>query len=227
MNDRELENLLRMVAEVDELDRAARRADEMRRDVAATIPFGAARGRHWLSRLGVPAAAVAALVLAWVGAPSAPERPGVVCAPGLEILHWPGDREDDGARIDCFEPTPSERCVVLAIFHAWQPDCQCLEWQLYKWEDGRPLTELTPDEVRDITLDVTGAPPVEQLLVVVIAKDPRDLPGNDTQAFSLLDCLNDVEPATDAWESTTAYASAVQACLPASVRVVPRSFFVE
>lgn len=213
-----------MVAELEEFERDAERRELHQPDRLGVIRLPL-RGR--LGWLGVPLAAAAAVLLALLPQPSVPRTAIVIDAPPeLEIAHWP-NVQPDGAIVECFEPTATERVSVLAIFHRWHQDCQCMEWQLYEWEDGRRMAELSPDEIHDITIDVTDAPPVAQLLVVAVAKNPDDLPRDEAGAYELLDCLNDVVPPSDAEGSDLAYASAVQACLPESVRVVPQRFSVK
>lgn len=223
MNDADLENLVRMAAEIDALEHAARSSDPLGDDSAGTIRFDRTRDRRSRWRLGVSAAAVAAAAaLLLTLLPSSPAR-----QPPFEIAYCPSAPRYDGVRIDRFEPSTPQQCAVLAIFHSWEKDCQCLAWQLYEWEDGRPLAEFTPEQVHDITIDVTDAPPLEQLLVIAIAKNPRDLPSNEADTHDLLNCLNELAPPTDPRDSARVYASAVRACLPDSVKVVPQPFFVE
>jgi hypothetical protein len=220
VKDKELENLVRMAAEIDALEHAARMSEPLRDDSPATIPFDRVRDRRLPWRLGAGAAAAAAILLALL-------PPATIPRPQFEIAYCPAVPRYDGVRIDRFEPSSPQQCAVLAIFHTWEKDCQCLAWQLYEWEDGRPLAEFTPDQVHDITIDVTDAPPLEQLLVVAIAKNARDLPSSEADTHDLLECLNELAPPTDPRDSATAYASAVRACLPDSVKVVPQPFFVE
>jgi hypothetical protein len=226
VNEKNLENLVRMASEIDELERAARASDRLDDVAPATIKFDRARQRPSLWRLGLPAAAAAALLLALLPT-TAYRPPSAALASSFQIDYCPTVPRYDGVRIDHFEPSSEERCTVLAIFNTWQKECQCLAWQLYEWEDGRALAELSPNEVHRITIDVTDAPPVEQLLVVAIAKNPSDLPSDEKQTYELLDCLNEVAPPTDPRESAAAYASAVRSCLPDSVTIVPRPFFVD
>jgi len=235
----ELDILLRMAVEVDELEADARRAGRPPYPQLAhklsppTVQVPAAPHARPVSwKLGWPAAAAAAILLALLWprgqtVPPKPVEPRLAAGPQCAVEYWPGTRQEDGVRVDCFEPSATEPCTVLAVFHSWQKDCQCLGWQLYEWEDGRSLAELSPEEVRGITLEVTDAPPVEQLLVVAIAKDPSKLPHNEAQAAELLDCLHEVDPPAGTQESATAYASAVQACLPDGVTIVPHAFVSE
>lgn len=220
VSDTNLENLVRMAAEIDAFERAAQVGAPKDDAAPATIRFDDTRDWRSRWRLGVSVAAAATLLLALL--PPSPARH----AP-FEIAYCPSVPRYDGVRIDRFEPSSGQQCAVLAIFHTWEKECQCLAWQLYEWEDGRPLAEFTPEQVHDITIDVTNAPPLEQLLVIAIAKNPRDLPSNEADTHNLLDCLNELAPPTDPRDSATAYASAVRACLPDSVKVVPQPFFVE
>ncbi len=226
MNEKNLKNLVRMASEIDEFERAARAPDRLDDVAPATIKFDRGRPRRPLWRIAAPAAAAAALLLALL--PTTAHRPpSAAFASSFQIDYCPTVPRYDGVRIDHFEPSSDEQCTVLAIFNTWENDCQCLAWQLYEWEDGRSLAELSPNEIHKIAIDVTDAPPIEQLLVVAIAKNPSDLPSNERQASELLDCLNEVAPATEPYESAAAYASAVRACLPDSVTVVPQPFFVD
>jgi hypothetical protein len=225
VNDRELEKLLRVAIELEELERGASSPQRERDEVHAEPLTAWTRGVPILWRIAVPAAAAAALALAFFPTPASRET--VASVPSVAIEYWPGEHGDDGVRVDCFESTSTERCSVMAIFHSWRHECQCVEWQLYEWEDGRPLAELSPDEVRGIALDVTNAPPVEQLLVVAIAKDPTDLPEDEAAAIGLIACLDEVAPASAEDDRANEYAAAVRTCLPKSVRVVHQPFYVK
>ncbi len=234
MNERELDNLVRMATEIDELERSALRFDSgtERRPLVVTLGLGQPRSRRWRIGLSALATAAALLVMMWSHPSSPPSQTTApYCpanlAPSFNIAYWSGEGAPDGQRVACFEPQPAEQCSVLAIFHHWQEECQCVVWLVYEWEDGRALAELSPDDIRDITLEVTGAPPIEQLLVVAISGNPDDLPTSAIQAYELLACLNDVSPTNGINESSAEYASAARACLPDSVRIVPRTFRVE
>ncbi|MBU0618515.1 MAG: hypothetical protein KKI02_12425 [Planctomycetes bacterium] len=227
MNEKDLENLVRMAAEIDELEHAARTFESLGDITPSTIRFDRRRRRQPVWQLGVFAAAAAAALLVALLPTTTDQQPSSAFASSFQIDYCPAVPRYDGVRIDHFEHSSSEQCAVLAIFNTWEKDCQCLAWQLYEWEDGRALAELSPDEVHRITIDVTDAPPIEQLLLVAIAKNPSDLPGDETQTYELLDCLNEVAPPTDPRESAAAYASAVRSCLPDTVTVVPQPFFVD
>ena len=203
-----------MAVEIDELERSATAPGVIR-----------LRSRLALRHLAVGMAAAAALFLTlWL--PKMPQTP-TPTAPTVQVAYWPGIPNPDGSRIDCFEPIAPEGYALLAVFRLWQADCQCLAWHVYEWEDGQAATELVTDDICGIALDVTDQPPVEQLLLVAIARNPDDLPRDPAQASLLLQCLEDATLPDDAGECAAAYASAAQACLPAGVTVVPQTFLVE
>jgi hypothetical protein len=240
VSNAKLESLIRMAVEIDELEQfvaagtgempASGRPNESGRIVGGNrtaLPFDRRPFRRSAWRSGLGAAAAAACLLLLIHPWSAESGPHIATAAPIEIDYCPGLPLHDGVRIDRFEPTTTEHCVVLAIFHTWQDECQCLAWQLHEWENGDALVEVTPGQELDIALDVTNAPPVEQLLLVAISRDPAQLPRTAEQTYELMDCLNEVTPPTDPCDSVAAYTSAVQACLAEGVRVVPRPFFVE
>jgi hypothetical protein len=239
VNDKDIEKLVRMAVEIDEIEQlASARAHatpfagapyssaQAADDETAVIRRDQRRSRRALWRTIFSAAAAACVLLLvqpWSGQPA--RRQGA--AAPIAIDYCPGIPQHDGLRIDHFEPTAPEYCVILAIFHTWHDECNCLAWHLYEWEDGRTLIEVAPGQAVEIALDVTDAPPVEQVLLVAVSRDPADLPRTTEETYDLMDCLNEVTPPTDPRGSAAAYASAVKACLAKGVRVIPQSFFVE
>ena len=221
-----LEQLIRMAFEADEVARSGS-------NQASNVLGQRQREPLWRILSPVLAAAAGLLLILQYSPLHPPRHPRVQFndepAIAASLDYCPAVATHMGTRVDYFEPSVGERCVVLAIFHSWQDECQCLQWELYEWEDGVALAEMTPDQLREIALDVTGAPPIEQLLVVAIARNPSDLPRSDEQTTELVHCLNEVQPPTTPGGTTDAYASAVRACLPNSedVTVVPQAFYVE
>ena len=237
MNDKELERLLWMACEIDEIEQlAGKRADPEAGaparapaddDIVIRIGRGGLGRRGWRAALSIGAVAAAACLWFFLRLPAEQSSVQQASALPLQVAYCPGVPFTDGQRIDRFEPNSPEYCVVLAIFRTWQQGCRCLVWQLHEWEDGRTLAELMPGDVPDIELDVTDAPPVEQLLVVAISPRASDLPSSDDEVDGLLQCLNELSPPTESCESAEVCAMAVESCLPEGVTVVPQSFFVE
>ena len=242
VNDKQLENLLRMACEIDEIERIAGQLAESQNDTPPTSPrgrsvvadnaglrwrHGSSRRRTWRVAVSIGALAAAACVSLLIRSPTQQRAVHKTAAGLLDIAYCPGVPLQDGQRVDRFEPNTREYCVVLAIFRSWHNGCRCLTWQLHEWEDGRTLAEVAPGEAPEIALDVTDAPPVEQLLLIAFSPHASDLPSSEDEVNGLLDCLNDITPPTEVCESADVCALAAESCLPDGVTVVPRSFFVE
>lgn len=116
---------------------------------------------------------------------------------------------------------------MLAIFRAWDSACQCRQWRLYDWGTGGSVATATVGQPLDISLDVTGMPVVEQLLVVALARRPADLPDGAAETQALLACLNSSPLETEMPKDITRFASAVESCLPPGVTVVSHAFSSE
>lgn len=184
----------------------------------------------WRLRIAraVPFAAAAALVLLFQprtairqadSPPTADARSVPVHVRYAPHLDGPGD-----SRVDCFQSTAAEACVMLALFRTWNATCQCLMWELHRWEDGATITRVAAGDAVDVSLNVAGSPPIPQLFVVAVARESALLPGAPAEADRLLECLNHSAPPLGAGEDNSSYASAVTACLPSGVTVVPASF---
>jgi hypothetical protein len=231
MDDRLLENLLRMALEVEDLEiRACEQIVGAARIAPPSAePLSGPRlrtpGVRWTRRLAaVPIAAAASLaLLLWYNSPPTTSSAAIQ----MQVEHCPGLPLPDGVRMERFQPSSPEHCVVLALFRTYRDECRCLAWRVHEWEDGRPLAELDPQQVLDIVLDVTDAPPIEQLLVVAAARVPADLPSDSEEASELLQCLDEQVPPTECRSDAASYATAVRACLGDRVTVVPQSLLVE
>lgn len=213
MRDADLQTLIRLAAEADGLAPAGARR-------LADVSSNTRRVRA-LGLVGLAAAAALALMLT-----PAPRHTGRdrIPASAVHIRHLPGRTGADQRRVDQFRSSSSEPCAVLAIFHSWSRECECLAWKLHEWEQGRMVDSLEVGESADIALNVTGAPPVQQLLFLAVAPRRDQLPGN-AETTRLLACLNEAPPPARG-EDWAAYASTVQTCLPSGVTVVPQPFVV-
>jgi hypothetical protein len=208
-----------------------------RRRAFATLTADAQRTpgiivRGWRLFVGraVPLAAAAALAfLLWPSrsAPADPERSAghsVARAVPVSVRYAPHAGGAAEPRVDCFQSTAQEPCVMLALFRTWNSACQCLMWELHQWEDGRTLAEITPGESIDIPFSSANSPPVQQLFVVAVSRERRYLPDRPAETDQLLECLNHSAPPLGTPEDAGAYTSAVSGCLPSGVTVVPAAF---
>lgn len=192
----------------------------------------------WALRLTAAAVAACLMLLTYLAQPesSRSDRTARTSLAGLgrlapvsvSVCHEPSLVAEDARRIDHFQATSDAGCVVVAVFRAWDEACQCLNWRLHEWDEaGRTLAELDPDQLLDIALDVTGNPPVGQLLVLATSRTPGDLPATSDDAAALLQCLNEVAPPICSDGDVRSFASAVGECLPSSVMLVEETFFVD
>lgn len=230
MKQKDFENLIRMAFEIDELEPSAVARERPSANPLVSISFDRALFRRKIiRRLTIPLAAAVALlyVLLPTGRSVPPSsRPPLSMLAGaarpFDIAVCPVEPARNGVRNGS---TDDGIYKVVAIFQTWRKECECHAWQLYEWEDDRSFAEMSPEQIHEIALDVTGAPPLEQLLCVAIAHNSADFPLCVPESCELVECLNEVNPSEDSRESAAEYATAVRACLPDTVRVVPQSFY--
>jgi hypothetical protein len=172
--------------------------------------------------VGLAAAAAALLVIgvAWWRSP--PPAPSPVVGPVEEPVEQPipvacienvapADPAIGGGQVS-FLLSADDRCVMVVLLRSWQPDCDCRRWHVHRWGEDQDLhVVLQPGETRSIDLDLAGAPPAqEQLLVVVTAHRLEDLPLAPGEAHALLGCLG----ASDRCEAPDADAEDCMAAVP-------------
>lgn len=211
--------------QIDRLLRGLIEADALQEDQRLGQRFGTTTGWSravtWTARLVVAAALVLALRTP-VTAPLPPTLP----APVLAIDYQAGSPADTAARIATFRPCADRDAYALVLFRRWSEECACLTWRVHKRADGSPLLRLVAGEPVEIALDVSESPPVEQFIILALARRRGDLPTDGDDARRLLDCLNDAAPPSWASEPGEHYAAAVQSCLPESAQVVRHPFLV-
>lgn len=174
--------------------------------------------------LGV-AACLGWLLLRSAVSPVAPSAaPTAHAALPVTVRYAPMAASPGAARVDCFQSTPQEACVMMALFQTWNSACECLIWELHRWEDGAALASVRAGESVDVPLNVSDDPPVTQMFVVAVARERNAMPSD---AEHLLDCLMRAAPGPGSPNDMAAYSSAVSGCLPEGVTVVPTSFVVK
>ncbi len=232
LDDRRIESLIRMAAEIDELEGCARDARAQDQSVLArlnhlgptatpgarpTHPHARSAGRWWLVGSGIAAALVACASLAvWlVPRPSAtqlatlptPDGRGHVITP-MNPAVAPGP---------ALAPGPPEQCVVLAIFSDAHGGFRCVQWCPHQWQGGRRLKDVPATELLGVPFGPPCMPSAERLLVVALA-GPRDrLPHTDASAEALAACI--VDAPSMCHDEPSTYATAARSCLPRGVTV--------
>lgn len=212
LSEQQIDRLLRGLIEADSLlgcDRLAPGGE------ASAGPRQRGLRIAWAARL----ATAAALLLAWRVPAPAPFR-STPPAPALEIEYGAGHAAEGAGRVATFRPCTDQNAYALVLFRGWSDECACLTWHVHEFEDGSPLAALTAGEPVEIALEVTPDPPVEQFIILALARRRGDLPTDGDDARRLLACLNEAAPPAWPGEPDEHYALAVQMCLPGSAQVV-------
>lgn len=230
MQNRRLEQLIRQVVESQELF-----------DPPAARPALTSRTRRALHIL-VPLAAAAALALLlyWPkedrsdtsvarpddGIVSRSERPLAASTIPVSLAYQPASGVDS-SEVDRFHSCADEDAYAIVLFRVYNSECSCITWRVHVFEDGSRLARLQAGVGLEIPLlDGDDIPPVEQMILLAVARTAGVLPAGADAADSLLECLNDSLPPTPAGEPQDHSPSAVLACVPQDVVVVPQPFFV-
>lgn len=225
MNDRQLEELIRMVSDVESLARDSAEASAPRANPPPRVlrigPITVGRPLTGVAALLAAAACLAYLVWPWSSTGDTLRH-----VP-LQVRYLPAIATADGESVAHFQSTAGEPCVLLAVYRTWESACECLSWQIHEWDGGVMTASAGPNRSVTFPLNVSDDPPVEQVVVVAAARRSRDLPGNCEQAEALLACLNEIPVPAGAEADPALVASTVRACLPGEVTLVPRAFVVE
>lgn len=223
MTDRQLETLLRMAGEAHELFVVGVVPSEpAERPAQRIIRFAPAR----LS-VGLAAAATLAAMVALPFSESPSSSPALARATVVPVAlcYHPSEKELDRPQVDLFHPVCEAGCAIVAIFREWNADCQCLSWSVHRFENGSPVADLRPGQPGEIPLNVSDDPPVEQVLVLAVAKSRDSLVAGD-RADALLACLNESHVSPGPERDVSTYTSAVERCLPEGVTILPQTFVV-
>lgn len=224
--DADLEKLIRALGEVRSLEsEAAARPDREPRLVAADadLPTHRVRRRLWI-RVVAGSFAAAACVLLQV-------RPGLqnhtmpiaVAGVPVRMSYLPEVNHQQNGRRDCVQSTPAEPCSVVAVLRTFSAECQCLVWDLYRWDTGTVIARAKPGEPVEVMTTPRQAPPsLSQVVVFAVARERDLLPSSGVDTERFLDCLLTESPASDSSAGLEQYATTVKACLPGDVTIVPQ-----
>lgn len=226
--------------------KSTRRDDDQRLPQSVGAPAGARHGgaadaldlgsRHrrlefrWAS---IAAAAIFSAAVLWF-CTRVDERPQpqvatiAQAAPALKIQHVSSVAGLAGMRTEIFELTATEDCDVFVLLRGWDAGCQCLHWQL---PDAQRVTSkdllmrtLVRDETAQFEIDVSGDPPIEQLLVAVTVPRSADGRMDRCQLAETIQCLDAVDPASQWTFDIARHLSSVPACLPGGLEWTCQSF---
>ncbi len=229
MNDRQLHELLRMAAEVEEIEAHAS-------SIAGQVsPWTNARRPNTLQRAVWGGLSVAAAIAIGAGAfitlrpaPLQPSAPGGVVA----VLPQPGVIEL--VRADVPPPAamamtsqPATPGMLLAIYQDVLGAARCVQIWPLPMNPGESLADvarfdlLQPDDAMGGVSCATGP---HRLLVVALAGPSSSLPDSDESAEALASCITSSRDMCS--EAPSSYASAAAACVPPGVSVRVESTLV-
>ncbi|MGE3182498.1 MAG: hypothetical protein AB7N71_12775 [Phycisphaerae bacterium] len=215
IQDRQIEKLLRIVAEIDALEHGAASLNAAREaPAAATLPR-VIRLRRWLSS----AIAAAASIVLFSTTIVEPTGTAVATTVPIHVSYVPKVDTTACCRRDCVTSTPAEPCAILAVLHRWSSECQCMVWDLYDWAGGETVARVQAGEAVEVIADVQMPPTRDEVVLFAVARNRTDLPARG-QEGAFLDCLLETSDELD--RSDASYTNAVKTCLPDSVLVVPQ-----
>ncbi len=207
MPDPVLERLLRAAVEAEAFARPIRRL----------------RLASWWLLATSGAAALLALVFM---NPRSVTRYRTIPAKAISIEHVSSPVSQAGQRIDVLQPCLDTAAAALVLLRVWDRDCSCLQWQVHEFEDGSTITEMARGEAVQIPVDVSHAPPIEQSVLLAVARRASDLPSTVDAREDLLACLNGVCPPSLPDEASCGNPD-VLPCLGEGITLVQRPFVAD
>ena len=229
-SDAELDQLVWLAAELREFETCATTDDSLARALGNRLAAPAARRSirveplRWFA--SVAAAAACGLIYLKTGAidsQSSGRTAGAQAIP-VRVSYTPDVSRGGGEQRHCVQSTPGESCAVLAVLRTWSSECQCLVWDLHRWDTGETIARSRAGESVDLVtnLRVNEPPPLDQVVLFAMARNRADLPAPGAESDRFLDCLLGASPASDIGVTSDNYAKTVRTCLPPTVTVVPQ-----
>lgn len=220
MNDRELEHLLRLTAQLKRFE------SDCGEDLPVARRVGARRlVLSWVHYVATAAAAA----LVWAALPSALNvSPGgsssaksaraasVVSPVGVRVCSAPlAQPRGDRSASYRVQPTVNEACDVFALLRTWSSDCGCLTWEVHRFDDGQTITHAARGEAVDIAGSETA-----EVVVLAVSRDRGVLPSRGDEAAAVLACLDENSRDSMVAPSATSSATIAASCLPRGVTIV-------
>lgn len=240
MNDRRLNELIRMAGEVSALERDAEGTPTLRL-VGSEAEVTHLRGtrRLWIGIVSVAAAVALAAVGVWWGitpggSPAgsgplandqSPDARTPADPPRLFVKHQPlGPAATvpgvDGTvvRAGPLAPVPGtpDESVVLAIYRDNVGGLRCVQLAAHTWTN-RCLPDVQPRELRDVRFGVPCAKEPQETLLIALAGPRRSLPTSEAGAVALAKCILSMPRGCDG--DAACFSGPASQCVPAGVSV--------
>ncbi len=233
MNDRRINDLVRMALEVEELEDSVTHPPLRLVGDDAPARRISHSGRNWFVGIGLAAAAGLALVFALPAlTPSAPTKPETTTIAHADPKSSPApltteprivrtasvpapSQSDIANAIDRIDPGSVERCIVLAIYRDARGSMHCVKSQTQEWSNHKRLSEISPAELKCVTVGQPCTPSADRALLVAMAGPQRSLPRTDADAVKIATCILGSPCEND----SKCFAHAAAECVPSDVAV--------
>jgi hypothetical protein len=176
MDDKQIQNLVRMAMEAEDLERAG----EGLAPLARIGPGPAPLAWRLLKDVGIGVAAAACLTLGFLYFRPAPNIP--VVKKGVAM--------GGGGTRDAVTPAAKDKCVVMAMFRDTDGRCSCVQMRETEWRDQRRLAEVPRAEIRNVALQSPCSSDAEQVLILAMEGQSETLPRNQHEAEVLAQGLS-------------------------------------
>lgn len=218
MDDRQIQELVRMAVEAESLDRAGPATGPY------LFPVGRSAWRVGLAWAGAAAAGLALSVGAWMWVrPVSSPVPGPVIASADKGVAAP----DQKPAIALAGASPvvvavgDERCIVLMISRDSYGELSCVQWRPHEWGEGRSLAQITPAELLDAAGGMWCEDAASEMTVVAVSGPRGSMPSSDALAQEVAACIAYSGDLCE--EEPGSYASAALSCLPEGVHAMAQT----
>ncbi len=242
MNDRRINELVRMAMEVEELESDV--AAPQLRLVGDGVPAGdlsrSQRG-WWAGATGIGLAAAAGLALvfaipamrhpepasgtkniATVPMPEQPTTTGIQIVRHLDLKQatqpvapGPSVLPVIAQVQDRTDPGMVERCMVMAIYRGQRGQMHCVQVSPHEWSENKCLNEVTPQELKCVSVGQSCSASADHALVVAMSGPQKSLPRTESDAVNLATCILGSPCQND----SKCYSLSAAECLPVGVSV--------
>lgn len=231
MNDKNIQELVKMAMEIEALERAGESGGVLDSTEPIAV-IGQGRileghgampagnwGRRILVGVGLGTAAAACLTVALIALrPSSTNFGG-----GRGLANRPAETspllEESGPAVTQVK-AESEKCVVLTLYRESDGRCTCLQMEQPEWDGGKSLADVPRSELYNVAFRSPCSTSAQQALIVAVAGKAENLPRDREQAEILAQQVSTAAAAVGRHADVSALAYAAMPGLAAGSTVV-------
>ena len=217
MDDKQLQELARMVVEIEALEQSASGHEA---PIARIGPSGLVHGpiRRLMVGAATGLAAAACLVIGLLIMRPAPRIPAV---PETRLADKgpSGHGGDQAPAPTIVKTSATEKCVVMSMFRDTNGRCSCLQVSEPQWEGGRPLADVSRSELHRVALAQPCDTEAQQVIIVAVAGRADTLPGHE-QAEAIAQQISTAAASVGRHTDVTSFARAAMPGLSDGATVV-------